>query len=62
MNNNFIKTKKILNELMKQYPYDSLKEDNSISPISRSIENDNLKIIGITGSYGKTTTAYIVHE
>ena len=25
-------------------------------------ENDNLKIIGITGSTGKSTVAYIVHE
>ncbi len=55
MKKNFEKTKKLLKNLENKYPYDPLK-DNEIA------ENENLKIIGITGSNGKTTTAKIVHE
>ena len=55
MRKNFEKIKKLLSDLQMKFPYDLLKE-------KRTTENDRLKIIGITGSNGKSTTAKIVHE
>lgn len=52
---NFQKIEQKLNELKSQFPHDEYIE-------SRTRKNDGLKIIGITGSNGKTTTAMIVHE
>ena len=52
---NFQKIEQKLNELKSQFPHDEYIE-------KRARKNTNLKIIGITGSNGKTTTALIVHE
>lgn len=52
---NFLKLEQKLNELKSQFPHDEYIE-------KRERKNTNLKIIGITGSNGKTTTALIVHE
>ena len=52
---NFLKLEQKLNELKSQFPHDEYIE-------KRARKNTNLKIIGITGSNGKTTTALIVHE
>lgn len=52
---NFQKIEQKLNELKSQFPHDEYIE-------KRERKNTNLKIIGITGSNGKTTTALIVHE
>lgn len=52
---NFLKLEQILNELKSQFPHDEYIE-------KRERKNTNLKIVGITGSNGKTTTALIVHE
>lgn len=52
---NFNKTKEILNNLINEYPHDEYIE-------KRTKENNNLKIIGITGSNGKTTVSVLVHE
>ena len=52
---NFQKIEQKLNELKSQFPHDEYIE-------KRARQNTNLKIIGITGSNGKTTTALIVHE
>lgn len=52
---NFLKLEQKLNELKSQFPHDEYIE-------KRERKNTNLKIVGITGSNGKTTTALIVHE
>lgn len=52
---NFQKIEQKLNELKSQFAHDEYIE-------KRARKNTNLKIIGITGSNGKTTTALIVHE
>ena len=52
---NFQKIEQKLNELKSQFPHDEYIE-------KRARKNTNLKIVGITGSNGKTTTALIVHE
>ena len=52
---NFQKIEQKLNELKSQFPHHEYIE-------KRARKNTNLKIIGITGSNGKTTTALIVHE
>ena len=52
---NYKKLENKLKELMSKYEHDEYIE-------SRTRKNDGLKIIGITGSNGKTTTAMIVHE
>lgn len=52
---NLQKIEQKLNELKSQFPHDEYIE-------KRARKNTNLKIIGITGSNGKTTTALIVHE
>lgn len=52
---NFQKIEQKLNELKSQFPHDEYIE-------KRARKNTKLKIIGITGSNGKTTTALIVHE
>ena len=52
---NFQKIEQKLNELKSQFPHDEYIE-------KRERKNTNLKIVGITGSNGKTTTALIVHE
>lgn len=52
---NFLKLEQKLNELKSQFPHDEYIE-------KRARKNTNLKIVGITGSNGKTTTALIVHE
>ena len=52
---NFQRIEQKLNELKSQFPHDEYIE-------KRARKNTNLKIIGITGSNGKTTTALIVHE
>lgn len=52
---NYKKLENKLKELMSKYEHDEYIE-------SRTRKKDGLKIIGITGSNGKTTTAMIVHE
>lgn len=52
---NFLKLEQKLNELKNKFPHDEYVE-------KRARKNTNLKIVGITGSNGKTTTALIVHE
>ena len=54
MSKNYEKIKEYLNSNIDKYPHD----------IYQNLEKENkeLKIIGITGSYGKTTTLKIVHE
>lgn len=52
---NFQKIEQKLNELKSHFPHDEYIE-------KRARKNTNLKIIGITGSNGKTTTSLIVHE
>ena len=51
----FLKLEQKLSELKNKFPHDEYVE-------KRERKNTNLKIVGITGSNGKTTTALIVHE
>lgn len=53
LNNKNLKNKR---DIRKEYKQDLQNDSN------RNGNLDSLKIIGITGSYGKTTTAIIVHE
>ncbi|MBP5407851.1 MAG: hypothetical protein J6Y42_01765 [Bacilli bacterium] len=54
MSKNFEKIKDYLRSNTDNYPHDNY--------LKLEKENKGLKIIGITGSYGKTTTLKIVHE